>query len=533
MPSRIQEEASAVLRFGGGLHSRASEADIDPREANDGENFDLDLDNLEFRNRKPFDKIGTVGNSSEIRGGITLIQTDGTVKSAFQAGDKVYDWDGATTFTEIATVNANSKLRGRLEHNWLLSDKVLITDLTLNDVVMEWDGGQSTGDLADVSFTDENDSSFGVFKAKYCYVSKERAVFGNIDDGNAFPHLLVGSKRGDYTNITVSNRPSSSLSAQDPWFLVQPDNRAINGLVEAFEGVISSSFQNSLFRLTGSDATDFSFEELFPRLGAKGDESLAWVGNDVFYGRAGHLESVRATDRFGNVAQADLSFKISDELEDFDDWTTIYNSRLNRVYFFPASGSVVYVYHMDLENTDVSPWSKWTTQHSLGFQPTFVMNMLDPSDGLEYVFMGDSSGNVYRLEGSGSSGDGGSDNIQSFRTSKLIEAPLDAQIYNVYGWVRYRRDLANTLSLTFLYAGERLFDEDIVVNLEAADAGPFYSNQSYYSNGEYYGRRFSGRLTRSRFGPVGAGNEVQIKAQVTGTNDFAISEIGIRFEASS
>lgn len=534
MPDRIQEQAVAVLRFGGGLHSRASEVDIDAREAHDGENFALDLENLEFRNRKPFDKIGTTANTSEIRGFISLLQSDGSVHWAVQSGDKVYDWDGQSTFTEIATVSSSAKLRGRLEHNWQLDDKVLITDIALADVVMEWNGGLSTGDLVDVSFTNETGSAFGTFKAKYCFISRERAVFANIDDGNAFEHLIVGSKGSDYTQITVSNQPSSALSADDPWFLTQPDLYAINGMVEAFGEVVTSSAQGSLFRLTGSDAKDYAFVPLFPRSGAKGTEALAYVGNDIFYGRGGRLESVEATDRFGNVEQNDLSLAIADEMEDFDSWTTVYNSRLDRAYFFPDGASAVYVLHKALRGTAVSPWSKWTTQHALAFQPTAVMNMLDPDDGLEYVFMGDESGNIYRLEGSGSSGDGGSANIVSYRVSKLIEAQLDAQIYNVYGYVRYRKQSsASSLTLTFRYAGERLFNEELTVSLDAASGGIHYSNSKYYSDGNYYAAPFQGRLTRTEFVLPGASNEVQIQTQVEGTSDFAISEVGIRFEAAS
>jgi hypothetical protein len=54
------------------------------------------------------------------------------------------------------------------------------------------------------------------------------------------------------------------------------------------------------------------------------------------------------------------------------------------------------------------------------------MSMLDPSDGLEYVFMGDDSGNVYRLEGTGTTGDGGS-------SSCPIASSLGTAIGNMTG----------------------------------------------------------------------------------------------------
>ena len=68
-------EESLTIKFGGGLHTRASEDEIDPREAADGANFLLDLENRELRNRPPFDLIGQVPNAGEIRGGGSLLKS--------------------------------------------------------------------------------------------------------------------------------------------------------------------------------------------------------------------------------------------------------------------------------------------------------------------------------------------------------------------------------------------------------------------------------------------------------------------------
>ena len=176
------EDGYIVLRFGGGVHSRASELDISDRECADGENFDLDLENHTFRNRKPFDLIGTAANTSEIRGFVSLKKTDGTVKMAVQAGSAVYEFDGQDLGTaSIATVSATARLRGRVSHNWLLDDKVIITDLNGQEEVIEWDGTT----WADVSFTKTVSGSsvpFGNFKARYCFVSNERAWYGYVVD---------------------------------------------------------------------------------------------------------------------------------------------------------------------------------------------------------------------------------------------------------------------------------------------------------------------------------------------------------------
>lgn len=519
-----------TIKFGGGLHTRASEDEIDPREAADGNNFTLDLQNRELKNRPPFDLIGTVANEGEIRGGGSLLKADGTVSTLFQADDTVYEWDGNTTFTSKGTVEATAKLRGHWRsHNWTLDDKLLLTDLNLAEVVQQWDGSA----LSDVTFTDENDTGFGTFSAKYLSVTNERAVFANVKDANAStPHMMVGSLRGDFAQITVSNRPSSSLSAEDPFFLLSPDLKPINGLVEAFGTAIISTEKGQVFNLTGSDATDFSFDPFYPGSAASGAESVAYIGNDIIYGRQGRIESIRDTDRFGDAETDDLTLQIADAVKDYTGWRSVYNSRLNRVYLFPEGKSEVWVFDTAMRGGDVSPWMRWITAHDLAFQPSFVMSMLDPGDGLEYVFMGDSDGNIYRLEGTGANGDGGTTAITTDWLSKLFAAPLDAQAYNVEGYIKYRKDAEATITLTFEYAGEAIFNESLTVDIPAAPGAKYFGEEVYYGGDFYYGA-VTGRLARQKFWPPGQSNEFQVRVNVSGNADFAINEIGLRFRAAS
>ena len=290
MVARINpKELAVTLKFGGGLHTRASEDEIDPREAADGANFLLDLENRELRNRKPFDLIGTVPNGAEIRGGGSLLKSDGTVSTLIQAGANVYEWDGGTSFTAVGTVNANSKLRGHWRsHNWTLDDKLLLTDLSLVDVVKEWDGTT----FASSAFTNEAAAPFGTFYAKYLSISNERAVFSHVRDPSVTtPHMIVGSQRGNYTVITITDRPSSALSEEDPFFLLSPDLKPINGHVEAFGTTVISTEKGMLFNLTGASAKDFAFTDFYPGSAAAGEEAVAYIGNDIVYGRQGRIES--------------------------------------------------------------------------------------------------------------------------------------------------------------------------------------------------------------------------------------------------
>lgn len=535
---RGQSEGEIRLRFGGGIHTRASENEINPREAADGQNLLLDLANLNYRNRPPFDLVGTAPNAEEIRGFITYKNSSNAVKFLVQAGDTVYDWDGSTNFTFVASVNGNAKLRGRKEHNWLLDDKVLVTDMNLQQPVMEYDGTT----LVNVSFTGVS----GSFLARYCFVAAERAWFAHVNsNGVLTSHLVVGSERGDFTTLSTANRPSSSLNAQDPFFLLTPDLRPINGMVQAWtstEGgagqnqrVVLSSQDGVLSKIIGTGADNFEISEFYSESGANGAESMRFIGNDIAYGRQGRIESVAATERFGDVSTVDLSKEIQEELSGLEDWTTIYNSRLQRVYFFSADRGVVYVLFKELIGSEVSPWARWATQHPLSFQPSAVLNMFDPLDGLEYTFMGDASGNIYRLEGSGASGDGGSANIQTEFLSAYFDAPKQTQIYGVQGYIQYRAGQANTVRLRFEYAGESVFNEEVPVNLPAVDAqsgSEFWGGNAFWGGDFYWNVAFSGRLTRKKFAPPGQANALQLRVIVEGTNDIEINEIGLNFEAA-
>lgn len=530
------EPEPIIIRFGGGVHSRASEDEINPRECADGQNFQLDQEDTFFKPRDPFDLEGTTPNGAEIRGLGQLETSDGTISTLVQAGDTVYEWDGVS-FTFVATVSTSANLRGTLGQNWQLDDVLLITDMNLVEPVKQWDG---------TTFQDIVHNLTGTFLAKYCFVSNERAFFGNIiSNGVAVPHMLVGSKRSDYLTLSISDRPSSSLSEEDPFFLLTPDLRPINGLVEAFQQIVISSLRGSIWILTGGSAKDFAIDDLYPRSGAVADESMAYVGNDILYGRQGRIESVLATQKFADVQADDITVPIKDKVNAFKAWRTIYNSRLQRVYFFPDAENEVWVYHKDIAGDrpetirisgspkNLSAWSKWVTQHQSNFTPTAVMNFFDPVDGLEYVWMGDSLGNLYKLEGTKNQGDANSAEIATERLSALYRMPADTQAFDIEGWINYRKDRAATVTMTFEYAGRNVFNEAVTITIPAVTNRPTYGGTTYYGGSDFYGAPFAERITRQEFGPAGRGDLFQVRLRIESSETFEIQEVGLRLQAAS
>lgn len=530
MTKHLRDETADVLRFGGGINSRASEDQISDVECTSGENFILDPGNSEFRPRPPFDLVATATNEEEIRGFATLQKADGTITMLVQAGDTVYDWNGVSTFTSKGTVAATARLRGTKESLWALADKVLITDLNLQEPILEWDGTT----LSTVNFLQNDGSSaFGAFSAKYCVVDNERAFFANIiENSNDFPHLLVASERGNYLIVSASDRPSSSLSEADPWFLPSPQLKPINGLATLYGVLLLSQEKGAFEKLTGSSAKDYALERLHPGSGASGTESVVAITNDVIYGSLGKIESLSATDKFGDVEIDDLSFKIQPQVETHHEWTLVYNPHKHRVYCFPDDVGECWVLHTDFIGQQVSPWSKWTTRHAMDFVPTAAMLCRDPVDGHDYVFMGDADGNIYRMEGTGESGDGGTSEILAFRRSKLFAAPLDTKAFHLNGWIQHRKRLANNVEMTFNFAGEHVHDVTQTIALSALGTLNItvYGGDVYYGGNFYYGPAQESRLVRRQFGVPGQSNQFQIYLGVQGVNDFSLTELGIRYD---
>lgn len=534
-----KKDEAVQLRFGLGLNTRASEDEIDPRECSAGQNFTLDLENREFRNRSPFDLVAATPNAGSVGGFAQLLKADGTISTLVQSGTNVYQWDGGSGFTLVGTVLTGTKMRGPLSANWTLSDKVIISDIAQINPVSEWDG---------TTFKHVAHNLSGAFIAKYAYVIGERAFYANVSsNGVLTPHLFAGSKVSDYTNLSVSNQPSSSLGDDDPFYLLTPDLKPINGIISAFAETVFSSQKGRLFILTGTTSKDFSVAELFPNSAASGDESLVFAGNDIVYGRQGRIEAVSSTQNFGDVESSDLSRMIADTVESFDDWTSVSNLRLKRIYFFPNGEQQCLMLQKSLRDQEVlfssgralqgqapkSPWSKFVTSHPFAFTPTAVMNLYDQIDGLEYVFMGDANGNIYRMEGVGTGGDGGSADIAVSRTSQMFSLPLDTEAFNVEGYLKYRYNEAFTATITLLWAGTAVWNEVVTISAPAISGRPVYSGGFYYNNGTYYAAAFGGRFVREPFGIAGKSNEFQIRIDVTGKTSFSIAEVGLRFEAAS
>lgn len=512
-----------ALTFGGGINRRRRPFDIHPEECFTGQNFDLNQQSSVLLRRKPFDLKATTPNAQEIRGYAQVKKRDGTVSQLIQSGGNVYSWDGSSTFTLVGTCNPGSKLRGKKSHNFTLDDLVIITDLEKATVVKTWDG---------TTFTNMTTNLASPLYAKYCLVRDERAYFGNVQSGTDTPHVILGSAISDKSTLTITDRPSSSLSDGDPFFLPTPDLKPINGMEEGFGQFIISTQSGKLMELNGFSAKDFEVISLYEGSFVSGDESMVNIGNDVALAMPGRIEMLSDTQKFGDVATDDSSILIQPLIQDVTSWTATYNQLTQKVFFLPNSGGKLWVLHKSLMGGEFSPWSQWVTDHSLNFNPSTIWTMIDPGTGLDATYMGDASGNIYRLEGSGAQ-DGGTTDISVKRQSIVYRLPT-GRVFDLKGWIIYDKAFEETITLTFQYAGTGDVDQAINILIPAAGSGSaaVYSGTSYYgSSTVYYNTGFSGRLARRNWAAAGDAYQLQVLVTIEGARDFAIHEIGLTLMA--
>ena len=530
------ETKPLIITFGGGINARKRALDIDVQECRAGENFALDPLRNAFNRRAAFDLKATTPNAASILGYAQLRTKAGVITTLIQSGTNVYSWDGDTTFALVGTVSSTSvKLRGGLDQNFTLDDYTIITDLSKTDPVKMWDG---------TTFQNFTHNLGGTFIAKYCRVFGERSWFANVTSGGtSTPHVVLGSKLSDGDNLSTANLPSSALGYDQPFYLVMPDLRPINGMEQAFGEFLFSTERGRLWKLSGSSAFDFALAAFFQGSSVSGNEAIINIGNDVLLGLEGRIESLAGTMDFGDVETNDISTMIAPLIDDVTEWTFGYDQRLQRVYCFPAEQAACYVLYKSLlyrvqhgfladdNQAKLSPWSKFTTEHAMGFQPQTVMTMINPVTGTDAVYAGDTNGKIYLLEGDGDQ-DGGTTDITAYRVSKILALP-PGDVFDVEGWILYAAGFATTLTITFEYQGIGLFDQAITIPLSASSSQAAYSGDYYYSGSVYYSAGFNSRLTRRNFAAAGQADLVQIRCSVSGDEVFDLHEVGIKFRAAT
>lgn len=521
------------LFFAGGLNEQQTPTLF---ECIQGYNFELGLKQSKLVPRKPFDLKGTAPNALSANGFLQLVKRDNTETTLVQAGDTVYLWDGAATFTSKGTVGATSRLR---DTYWSLGDYLVITDTMKAAVVKKWDGS-SLSTLTTGLGTD--------LYAKYGVVHQNRVWLANVKTNTDTPHLIVASKLNDPTSYDTSVQGGPTKEGggtfsigTEAFFLLSPDLRPINGMVSFFGNLIISTDGGRLYRLSGTDASTYKFVDYYAGSAAIGSESMADIGNDVIYmKKGGGIDLLSTTQTSGDVSADDLSRWIPTTTKDLTSSITIYDQSNQKVFFFVA-GKVLVLFK-DLIGGDLSPWSVYKTQQDFAFSTNAAKYMKAPGTQIYSIYFGDSVGRIFDLNGSGS-GDAGASNISVLRKTRFIydgeggdkngHVALDLMHRVLDGEVQYRR-IFNPCDVTVSFDwGDEYNISSSTITLKGAptaSAGVYYSGNSYYSASAYYsqGSAFSNKISSQTFSPTGKGPGFFCSVTLDTTTNFQIDSIDIQ-----
>jgi hypothetical protein len=341
-------------------------------------------------------------------------------------------------------------------------------------------------------------SDFGVeVKAKYSVIKDNRLWLFNVFTSVDLPHLILVSRFEEPEDLNTTGRgvaqdPASVATGNDPFFLYTPDLHKINGVALFQKELIISTEDGHLFRLTGSDPTDYNFVDYYSGSSSFTDESMVNIGNDVMYVRlGGDIDKLTDTDRSGDVAADDASSFIPTTKQSLSDPIGVYDYTNQRALWFDQGCVLVYDKTVALLNPQVSPWSKWTTAMPSLFQTEGVAYLRRPGKTTFTVYWGDQEGKIYDLNGTGSEGDGGEYAIQAYRITRYI-GDLPTKTDMLTGRAQYQRYGSCTLSLYFQW-GDSQYNE---TRCDLPLKGPILSGDpnfwgdpdSFWGADEYWGQ---------------------------------------------
>jgi hypothetical protein len=485
------------------------------------QNFDLNKSQLQYLPRAPFDHVSTAPTTSPVQGIMQLVKRDDTQTTLVQAGKDVYQWSGVTTWAVTGSVNASSKLR---DIYWSLDDYLVICDIEKLTPVMRWDG-TAFGLLG----TGLGSSLY----AKYGAVHNNRVWLANVTIGStAYPHVILASAFENPQLYDSSKRAGDSTfsTGLEAFYLVSPDLRPINGLHSFYGTLVFSTMNGALSRLTGVDSQDYAIESLYPKSNAAGTEGMINAGNDLLYMRTGGaIESLRATEQYGDVSVDDLSRFIPTSTAGLTDAISVYDQVRQKVMWFTSSK--VLVLFKDFLASQLSPWSLYKTVHADAFN-TSAAKYMRRADKTYTVYLGGSNGEVFDLNGSGESGDAGAHQVLSARTLRPItEQELRLRQMILRGRVQYRRRTPCTLTISATW-GDELSMSSADIPLRGAAAGQaqtVYGGAVYYGGDFYYNAGTEGLnlIATKGFSLVGKGSSVVLSYSVQTSEPFQIDHVDI------
>jgi hypothetical protein len=515
-------------------------------ECGSGQNFELGLNQTKLIPRSPFDLKGTATNASPINGFLQLVKRDNSETTLVQSGDTVYLWNGASVFTSKGSVSASSRLR---DVYWSLGDYIIITDIAKATVVKQWDG---------TTFSTQTTGLGVSLFAKYGVVKDGRVWLANVTTNTDTPHLIVASKFEVPTSYDTSVRGgpeetggASFATGTEAFYILSPDLKPINGMVLFYDQLVISTEGGRLYRLSGSDASTYKFEEFYAGSAATGTESIANIGNDVIYMRqGGKIDLFSATVESGDVATDDVSRWIPTTTKDLTGAIIAYDQKNQKVFFFVADKVLVLFKYLltgrasvfQTQAPQLSPWSIYKTAQAFGFNTNAAKYMKMPGSQVFTVYFGDSVGRIFNMNGTGT-GDAGSSNISVLRRTRYIydgeggdkngAGALNLMKSILRGLIQYRRvELACDVTISFDWGDEYNVSSSVITLKGAPTAfgGNYWGNTKYWSDASTFwseGLAFLQKISNQSFSPTGKGPGFFCSVSLDTTTNFQIDSIDL------
>lgn len=512
--------------------------DPDVGECTSGQNFDIALDQQRFVPRKPFDLKGTAPNAATTTGILQLLTRAGVQTTLTVNGTTVYLWDGASTFTSKASVPAGSLLRDLF---WPLGDYILVTDVSLQNVLQKWDG---------TTFSNATTGLGGTpLYAKYGVVHQNRVWLFNVTTNTTTPHLIVASKFEDPTVFDITNRGgpttyggASFSTGLEAFYLTTPDLRAINGVAEFQNTLIISTENGRMFQLTGNSAATFQWVDFIDGSPAVGTESMITIGNDVAFMRTGgHVNLLSSTQNFGNARADELTRWLVQTIANISGANQIVYDVQNQKVLFFVPGKVLVLFKDFISKFALtgakSPWSIYVTDHPNAFNTVAAKYMLRPNTTQYSVFWGDQFGNIFDLNGTSSSGDANAYPINYNRRSRHIGAELFQgqwpwQDKNIECSLEYRRIGPAQINITLDWDDEYNTTQSVLTlkGPASGDLGAYFGGNFYFNSTVYFnqGSNANQRVSDIDFTPGGKGPGFYLTLQSNTTTQFAVDSVQMK-----
>jgi hypothetical protein len=534
-------------------------------------NFDLQKDSNYLTPRRAFDLKGTAPNLSDVRGLAQLVKRNNTSTTLVQSGNTVYTWNGTdTSFSSVATLNsANSQLR---DTYWSLDDYIVLTDIQKLQPVMKWDGS---------TFDTHVTGLAGPLIAKYGAVHGNRLWLANITESSVdLPHMILASDFDSATNFDITNRAvqGTFTTGLEAFYMLTPDLKPVNGLLVMHTDLIISTEDGKLYRLSGDSPQNFKWVDFYPRSNAIGNESIVNAGNDVFYMRnGGNIESVQATQNYGDVGADDISRWIPNTVFQQTGCIAVYDQQFQKVLFFltgsapvesstpppesstppPSESDVqaalsiygsstggpgkVLVLYKDIlyggavvdesgQKAKLSPWSVYRTSHSSNLYVSAAKYMRRPGTTDMTVYFGGPRGEVFDLNGVGRHGDAGTDDISVTRRIRFLgkEQGLDYTRHISKGVVQYVRLGECDFNIEFEYSGE-YNTSNAAVHLKGSGGvgASFWGGDAYFGGNFFWGQADKADffLSHQKFDNVGRGRVMTAVFSTTTSVKYQVNHV--------